>query len=95
MNLYIWLHSTDQYDTEEYIKLSKKCCIVCMPSYIYDDYVYFKNMTDTPNEHHNNFILNQIPDFNITSPFKWCYNLFELLPKLSIDTRLKSYVDFA
>ena len=32
-----------------------------MAAYTYGG--FFKNMTDTPNEHHNNFILNNIPDF--------------------------------
>ena len=41
-----------------------------MSSYIYGDYVYFKNMADTPNEHYDNLILNQIPHFYIISPFK-------------------------
>ena len=39
-----------------------------MAAYTYGDYVYFNNITDTPNEHHNNFILYQIPDMYITSP---------------------------
>ena len=64
MNLYIWLYSIDEFDTEEYTELSITCCIGCMAAYTYVDYVYFNNITDTPNEHHNHFILNQIPDFH-------------------------------
>ena len=51
-----------------------------MPYYTYGDYVIFINMTDTPNEHHKSFILNQIPDFHITSPFKLCDDIFENFP---------------
>ena len=34
-----------------------------MAAYIYGDYIYFKNMIDTPNEDHNKLVLNQIPGF--------------------------------
>ena len=67
MNLYIWSHSTDESDTEEYIKFSEKCCIGCMSAYVYGYYVYVHNRIDAPNEHNNNFILNQIPGFYIKS----------------------------
>ena len=50
-----------------------------MPYYIYSDCVYFEYMNDTPNEHHNNFILNQIPYFHITSSFKLMDDIFESL----------------
>ena len=63
MNFYIWLYSTDESDREEYIKFSIKCCIGCMPAYAYGCCVYFSNITNKPNEHHNHFILNQILDF--------------------------------
>ena len=56
-----------------------------MEDYNYDDYVYFNNIIDTQNEHHNNFILNQIPDFHITSPFKSMDDVFEPLPELFVD----------
>ena len=46
-----------------------------MPDYTYDFYVYFNKNIDTTKEHHNNFILNQKSDFNITS-----------LPHLTYDT---------
>ena len=59
------------------MNFSRNCCIDFMPHYTYGDYVYLKNMTDTPNEHHNHFILKQIPDFNISSPFKLCDDIFE------------------
>ena len=76
---------TDESDKEEYMEFSRNCCIDCMPDYTYGDYVYFRNMTDTPNEYHNNFIFNQIPDFHITSPFKLCDDIFESSPKLFVD----------
>ena len=60
MNFCILLHSTDEYDKEEYMEFSRKCCIGCMPDYTYGYYVYFNNMTDIPNLQHNHFILNQI-----------------------------------
>ena len=49
MHLYIWLHSIDKSDTEEYMEFSRKCCIGCMEAYTYGDCVYFNNMTDKPN----------------------------------------------
>ena len=48
-----------------------------MAYYTYCDYVYFNNMTDIPNENHNNFILNQIPDMYITLPPKFMNETFE------------------
>ena len=48
MNFYILSHSTDENDTNEYIEFSKKCCIGCMPSYTYGDYVYTNNENDAP-----------------------------------------------
>ena len=69
------------------MEFSGKCCIGCMSAYTYGDYVYFKNMNDTLNEHHNNFILNLIPDFHITSPFKLVDDIFESLTKLFVDRR--------
>ena len=56
--------------------LSRKCCLGGMSAYIYGDYVYFNNMTDTPNKHHGRFILNQIPDLHITPRFKLCDDMF-------------------
>ena len=56
-----------------------------MEAYTYGDYIYFKNMTDTPNKDYNNFILNQIPDFHITSPFKLMDDIFESLPMVTVD----------
>ena len=68
MNLYIWSHSTDKYDTKEYMKFQKKWCILFMTYYTYDDYVYFNNSIDALKVHHNKLILNQEPYFlyNIT-----------------------------
>ena len=64
------MHSIDESETEEYIKISKKCGMGYMSAYTYADYIDFRNMTDAPNEYHNHFILNQIPDFYITSMLK-------------------------
>ena len=38
-----------------------------MSTYTFVDYVYFNNSIDVPKEHHNQLILNQEPDFYITS----------------------------
>ena len=46
MNLYIWSHSADESDKEEYIKISRKCCIECMPDYTYGGYIYLNNSID-------------------------------------------------
>ena len=48
MDFYIRSHSTDEYDTKEYMEFSKKCCIGCMTAYTYGDYVYFNNSIDAP-----------------------------------------------
>ena len=56
-----------------------------MAAYTYGDYVYFNNRTDTPNKHHNNFILNQIPGMYITPLLKLMDEIFESLPKLFVD----------
>ena len=53
-----------------------------MPAYNYGDYDNFNNNIDTPNEHHNNLIFNQISDFYITSPSKLMDDKFTSLPKL-------------
>ena len=71
------------------MKFSRNCCIVCMSDYSYDGFVCFYNMPDTPNEHHNNFILNHIPDFHITSPFILSDDTFESLRKLFADKMIK------
>ena len=60
-----------------------------MVSQTYVDYVYFKNMTDMPYEHHNHFILNHIQDIYITSTLKFMYEIFESLPNLFVDKILK------
>ena len=44
------------------MEFTKKYCIGNMPAYNFGVY----NNIDTPNEHHNHLILNQIPDFYIT-----------------------------
>ena len=66
-----------------------------MAAYIYGDYIYFENMIDTPNEDHNKLVLNQIPDFLITSPSKLMDETFESLPKLFVDRMQKKNDEFA
>ena len=63
-----------------------------MSAYKYGDYFYFKNTTNKPNKHHNHFILNQIPYFHITSPFKLRDDILESLPKLFVDKILKQWM---
>ena len=63
-----------------------------MGDYTYGNYVYFNNMTDTPNENHNHFILNQVPSFHITSPLKLMDDIFESLTKLSVNKMLKKWM---
>ena len=60
-----------------------------MTDYTYGDYVHFKNINYAPNEHHNHFILNQVPYFHITSLFKVMDDIFESLPKLFVDKMLE------
>ena len=55
-----------------------------MSAYTYGDFVYFNNVTDTPNEHHNNIILNQITYFYMKSPSKLMNDIFESFPKLFV-----------
>ena len=71
------------------MEFSRKCCICYIPVYNYGDYVYFKNMTDTPNENHNHFILNQILGFHIISPLKVYNDILESWPKLFVDKMVK------
>ena len=61
-----------------------------MADHTYSDYIYFKNMTDTPNKQNTHFILNQIPDLHITSPFKLMDGIYESLPKLLVVKMLKT-----
>ena len=49
-----------------------------MPAYTFGVY----NNIDTPNEHHNHLILNQIPDFYITFQSELRDDIFTSLPKL-------------
>ena len=59
-----------------------------MADYAYGDYVYFKNMTDIPDQNNNNFILNKIPDMYITSPSKFMNEIFESFTNLYVDRML-------
>ena len=56
-----------------------------MAAHIYGDCVYFKNMIDTHNQHHDYFILNQIPGFHIIFPLKLMDDIFESFPKVFFD----------
>ena len=47
-----------------------------MADYNFGDCVYFKNITDIPNENHNHFTLDQISDMYITSPSKFMDEIF-------------------
>ena len=67
MNFYNLSHLTDESNIEEYMKLSRKYSIGCMPDYTHGEYVYFNNINDVNNEHHNHFMLNHITDFHHTS----------------------------
>ena len=60
-----------------------------MPAYTYGGCVYFKIMADIPNEHNNNFILNQIQDMYITSLLKFMDKIYEPFPNLVIDGMIK------
>ena len=51
-----------------------------MAAYTYFDNVYFNNITDKPNEHNNNLILNQIQYMYITPTFKFT-EFFLIIPK--------------
>ena len=67
----------------------RKCYVRCMSSYTYGDYVCFKNMIDTTNEHHNHYILNHIPELYITSPLKLMDDIFESFSSPSVDKMQK------
>ena len=82
MNCYILSHSTDEYNTKEYMEVLKKYCIEFMPSYTYDYYVFLNNIIDAPKEHYIQFILNQEPYFYITSLSNMMDKTWILLPKL-------------
>ena len=55
-----------------------------MSAYTYGNCVYFNNLTDTPNKHNNNIILNKITYFYIKSLLKLMNDIFESLPKLFV-----------
>ena len=64
-----------------------------MLDYTYGDCVYFNNIIDTPNEHHKHFILNQIPEFYITSSSKLLDDTFTSLPKSFVDKMIKEWIN--
>ena len=64
-----------------------------MPDYTYSDYVYFNSNINTTKKHHNHFILNQKPDFYITSLSKFIDDIFTLLPKLFFDKMIKKWMN--
>ena len=49
----------------------------CVEAYTDGDYAYYNNMIDIPNEHHHNFILNQIQYMYVSSPLKFMDEIFE------------------
>ena len=60
-----------------------------MPTYTYGDYVYFNNIIDAPKEHHNKFILDQEPSFNITSLSNLMDEAWTLLHMLFVNKMIK------
>ena len=64
-----------------------------MSTYTSGEYVYFKNITDITDEHHNNFILNKILDMYITSLLKFLDKIFKSLPNLFVDKILKKWMN--
>ena len=61
-----------------------------MPAYTYGYNVYFNNIIDSTWEHHNQFILNQEPDFYVTSLSNFMYETFTLLSELFVDKMVKN-----
>ena len=59
-----------------------------MAAYTSGDYVYFKIMTDIPNELQNCLILNQIHYMYITSPLKFMDEIFKSLLNLFVGQML-------
>ena len=51
MNVYIWSHSTDEYDYEELIEYLK-FCIEFISEFTSGDYVYFMENVEEPKSHH-------------------------------------------
>ena len=68
MHFLIWSDSTDVSDSEELIEYLETCCIVHLLDFTYVNYIYLKDNYDKPKNNHKIFILNQEPDFTITSP---------------------------
>ena len=66
-----------------------KFCIGCMPDYTYGDFFYLDNSIYAPKGHHNQLILNQGPNFYITSLSKFMDETFTSLPKLFVDGMIK------
>ena len=61
-----------------------------MSGYTYSDYLNFNKITDTNNEHHNYFMLNEIKYPYITSPLKLMDDIFESFLKLFVDIMQKN-----
>ena len=57
-----------------------------MPACTYSDYVYFNDNIDALKEHHNQLILNQEPDFYITSLSNLMDDTLTFLTKLFFNT---------
>ena len=56
-----------------------------MPDYAYGEYVYLNNIIGAPEEHHNQFIQNQEPDFYIISLSNLMDETLTLLLKLFVN----------
>ena len=84
MNLYIWSHSTNEYDKFKFIEYPKIRCIGGIPDYTLGDYVHFRNMTYHPEIHHRVFILNRIPAMYITPPLIFMTERFVSFTRLFV-----------
>ena len=60
-----------------------------MPTSSYGNYVYFKNSIDAPKQNNNKFILNQEPDFYITSLSNLMDETLTLVPNLFVNKMVK------
>ena len=60
-----------------------------MQYYIHGDYVYVNNSIYAPKEHNKNLILNQKPNFYITSLSTFMDDTYTSFPKLFFDEMIK------
>ena len=71
------------------IHFFNKCCLRYIPDYTYGVYVYFICSIDELKEHHDNLILNQEPNFYITSLSKLMDDTFTSFPRLFVDEMIE------